>query len=322
MLWILGGLLAVLVALGIAFQIAVWRNAPAVVSAIDWIAGGQNDAEQKAIISTGEHPEQKLTVWGPEHRDPADAPLPVLVFAHGGGWRSGDPVDYGFIGRAFVPEGFIVVLVGYRLGEDTKYPAMLEDTAAAIAWTHEEIAAYGGDPEKITLAGHSAGAYNVVMVGLEEQWLGGKGLSTADIAGVVGIAGPYDFVPFARDSTIAAFGHVEDPAVTQPPMHARSDGPRFLLIQGEKDDLVRPRNARILGQALAEAGGDARTVFYPDMGHDGPLISLAAPLRSRRDVLDLITEFALAASTPVGDQASEQTGDQAETSVPVQAETL
>ncbi len=317
MLWTLGGLVAVAVIAGLALQIAVWRNGPAVVTAIDRIAGGQRDAELKATISTGSHPAQKLTVWGPERRDPADAPLPVLLFAHGGGWRSGDPVDYGFIGRAFAPEGFIVVLVGYRLGEDGKYPAMLEDTASAIAWTHEEIAAYGGDPDKLVLAGHSAGAYNVVMLGLEEQWLGRKGLSTADIAGVIGMSGPYDFAPFARDSTIAAFGHVDDPAITQPPTHVRADGPQFLLIQGEKDDLVRPRNSRILGQALSEAGGTVRTLFYPDMGHNGPLLSLAEPLRSRRDVLDEMMNFAREATSPVIDAPAVTE----ETSVPVQAQT-
>ncbi len=324
MLWILGGLALVAAIAGAAFQIAVWRNGPAVVSAIDRVAGGQQGAEQKAIISTGPHPSQKLVVWGPEHRDPADAPLPVLLFAHGGGWRSGDPVDYGFIARAFVPEGFIVVLVGYRLGEDGKYPGMIEDTANAVAWTHEEIAAYGGDPDALVLAGHSAGAYNVVMLGLEEQWLGRKGLSTTDIAGVIGMAGPYDFAPFARDSTIAAFGHVDDPAITQPPSHVRADAPHMLLIQGEKDDLVRPRNARILGDAITSAGGSARQVFYPEMGHNGPLLSLAEPLRSRRDVLDLMVDFsrgAVANPNSGVPKVSDDAAQAAETSVPVQGET-
>lgn len=328
MLWILGGLALVLVIAAAAFQFAVWRNGPAVVSTIDSIAGGARDAEQKALISTGPHPEQKLVVWGPEHRDPANAPLPVLLFAHGGGWRSGDPLDYGFIARAFVPEGFIVVLVGYRLGEDGKYPGMIEDTANAIAWTHEEIAAYGGDPDKLVLAGHSAGAYNVVMAGLEEQWLGRKGLSTGDIAGVIGMAGPYDFAPFARDSTIAAFGHVDDAAVTQPPTHVRADAPPMLLIQGEKDDLVRPRNARILGEAITAGGGQGRTLFYPDMGHNGPLLSLAEPLRSRRDVARAMVEFARESIASNGasnaanqEQAAQVTEEEAETSVPVQGET-
>ncbi len=310
---VLGGIAVVLIVAGIALQIAVWRNGPAVVSTIDRIAGGTAGAEAKATISTGDHPAQKLVVWGPEDRDPADPPLPVLLFAHGGGWRSGDPVDYGFVGRAFVPEGFIVVLIGYRLGEDGIYPGMLQDTASAIAWTHEEIAAYGGDPDRMVLAGHSAGAYNVVMVGLEEQWLGRHGLSTGDIAGVIGKAGPYDFAPFARDSTIAAFGHVDDPAATQPLTHARADGPHFLLIQGEQDTLVRPRNARVLGEAMEAAGGYALTKFYPTMGHNGPLLSLAAPLRTRREVVDLMANFARAATAP--------TAGENEASVPVQGET-
>ncbi len=311
---ILGAVALVLIVAGIALQIAVWRNGPAVVSAIDRVAGGTVGAEAKATISTGAHPAQKLVVWGPEDRDPAAPPLPVLLFAHGGGWRSGDPVDYGFIGRAFVPEGFIVVLIGYRLGEDGIYPGMIQDTASAIAWTHEEISSYGGDPDRMVLAGHSAGAYNVAMVGLEEQWLGRHGLSTSDISAVIGMAGPYDFAPFASDSTIAAFGHVDDPAATQPVTHARSDGPQFMLLQGEEDTLVEPRHASALKAAFEAAGGpadsNAEVIFYPDQGHNGPLLSLAEPLRSRRDTIQHMTEFARAAFAK-----------RAETSVPVQGET-
>ena len=311
--WILGGLALFAAFAAITIQVAVWRNGPAVLSAVDNLTGGERDAELKATISTGAHPQQKLLVWGPEHRDPADAPLPVMLFAHGGGWRSGDPVDYGFIGRAFVPEGFIVVLSGYRLGEGGKYPAMLEDTASAIAWTHEEIAAYGGDPDRIVIAGHSAGAYNVVMTALEEQWLGRRGLSSSDIAGVIGMSGPYDFAPFKSDSTIAAFGHVDDAGATQPINHARADAPKVLLIQGEEDTLVFPRNSRVLAEQIERAGADPATRFYAEMDHNAPIISLAAPWRSRRDVLDLMTEFARTAST--------STPQLAETSVPVQGET-
>lgn len=317
MLWILGGLALVAIVAGIALQFAISRNGPAVLSAVDRLTGGQRGAELKATISTGSHPQQKLLVWGPEHRDPADAPLPVLLFAHGGSWRSGDPVDYGFIGRAFVAEGFIVVLSGYRLGEDGIYPAMLEDTARAIHWTHEEIAAYGGDPDRIVIAGHSAGAYNVVTTALEEQWLGRKGLSSQDIAGVIGLSGPYDFVPFDSESTIASFGHVDNPMTTQPIAHVRADAPQMLLIHGEKDTLVYPRNTRVLAEALNGAGSRALTKFYPEMEHNDPLISLAAPWRSRRDLVESMAGFAHAVTAP----NSESGAAPEETSVPVQGET-
>lgn len=307
--WLIGGIVAALLIAGGVLMIAISHNGPAVLDAADRLTGGARDAQRKAVISTGEHPQQKLVVWGPEHRDPADAPLPVLVFAHGGSWANGDPVHYGFIGRAFVPEGFVVVLVGYRLGTDGRYPAMIEDTARAIAWTHEEIAAYGGDPDKIVIAGHSAGAYNVAMVALEERWLGRHGLSTDTVKGVIGLSGPYDFAPFTSDSSKAAFGHVENPDVTQPVNHVRSDAPPMLLVHGEADTLVKPRNTRALAERLNAAGGNAIPVFEPEMDHNRPLIGLAAPFRGNSDMIGLLEGFAHAV-----------TGE-AETSVPVQAET-
>ncbi len=206
-----------------------------------------------------------------------------------------------------------MVLAGYRLGEDGKYPAMLEDTAGAIGWTHREIAAYGGDPERIIVAGHSAGAYNVVMASLEEQWLAREGLSTRDISGVIGLSGPYDFVPFDSESTIASFGHVDDPASTQPVEHVKDDAPQMLLVHGEEDTLVYPRNTRALAEGLRQAGGHALTVFPSEMEHNDPLLALAAPWRGRSAVFEHVVGFALAVTGPEANHAK--------TSVPVQGET-
>ena len=296
MWWVLGGLVAVLVIGAIALQIAISRNGPAVLDTVDRIAGGARDAELKATIPTGDHPQQKVIVWGPDDRETTDIARPVLVFAHGGSWRSGDPVDYGFIGRAFVPKGFIVVLAGYRLGPDGAYPAMLEDTAAAIGWTRREIAQYGGDPDRIVIAGHSAGAYNVAMAALEDRWLAREGVRPGDIAGVVGLSGPYDFYPFDSDSTIAAFGHVTDGESTQPINHTRGPAPQMLLIHGEEDTLVYPRNTRILSEQLKAADNHALPVFLPDADHNRPLIALAAPWRDNSELVETIAGFAIAAS--------------------------
>ncbi|MEM6474588.1 MAG: alpha/beta hydrolase [Pseudomonadota bacterium] len=313
MLWVLGATVLIVLIAGIALQAAIARNGPAVLSTVDRIIGGDAGARLQATISTGKHPSQKLIVWGPAQRDPSDAALPVLLFAHGGSWRSGDPVDYGFLARAFVSKGFVVVLAGYRLHPDGVYPAMIEDTARAIAWAHDDIAQYGGDPDRIIIAGHSAGAYNVVMAALEQQWLGRKGLSPDDIAGVVGLSGPYDFYPFDSESTINAFGKATEPEATQPLAHIRGDAPPLLLIHGEKDDLVAVHNSRGLAKQIEAAGGAVETRYYPEMTHNDPLISLASPWRNRRDVDEQIAEFALSVS------ARSDTGRD-QTSVPVQAE--
>lgn len=310
------GVIAVLgVASGIYLAMTLSRNGPALLTAIDRVAGGNGGASELEVASTGSHPAQKLHVWGNE--EASGEKRPVLVFVHGGGWRSGDPGTYGYFGHAFVPKGFVVVLAGYRLGEDGIYPGMLEDTASAIAWTKANIARHGGDPERIVLAGHSAGAYNVVQVALEDRWLAAHGASPADISGVIGMAGPYDFAPFKRDSTIAAFGHVDDAAATQPVNHVSADAPQMLLINGEKDELVGARNARLLARKLKAAGGQALTIIPEEMDHNGPIVNLAAPWRGNSEFFDLVSGFAIAVTSEAGDVAT--TRD--DLSVPVQDET-
>jgi acetyl esterase/lipase len=241
----------------------------------------------------GTHPAQKLRIYRPDGYDDSQ-PLPVLLFVHGGSWSWGDPDDYNFIARAFAPAGFVVVLAGYRLGEDGRYPAMLEDTAAAIVESARLAPQFGGDSARIVLAGHSAGAYDVVQVALEERWLAASGLQPA---GVIGLSGPYDFYPFDKPSSEAAFGSVGAGAESQPINHARADAPPMLLIHGEDDALVKPRNSRALAAALGDAGAPVETKFYPGFDHNAPLISLASPWRRSRDVDDAMIAFARRVTT-------------------------
>ena len=317
MLWALGAIVVMALVGGIYLFMTLSTNGPYALSAVDRIAGGARGATELVEVSTGDHPAQKLHVWGPESAAAEEEARPVLIFVHGGGWRSGDPGGYGYFGRSFVPEGFVVVLAGYRLGEDGIYPGMLEDTASAIAWTHANIADHGGDPNRIVLAGHSAGAYNVVQIALEDRWLGAHGLSPADISGVIGMAGPYDFAPFDSDSTIAAFGHVEDGASTQPVNFVRADAPPMLLINGEKDTLVGARNARLLAELLNKAGANAIPMVIPDMTHNDPILYLAAPWRDRADYSKFVFDFAKAVTSGVYDRKASNE----EASVQVQDET-
>ena len=294
MAWTLGVLLALVIMAAIGLQIAISRDGPAVLSAVDRISGGTGGAELKAKISTGEHEHQKVIVWGPEDHSSDDPLRPVLLFVHGGSWNSGDPESYDFVGRAFVEQGFVVALGGYRLGDAGKYPGMIEDTARAFAWVHQEIASYGGDPKNIVIAGHSAGAYNVMVTALEDKWLARHALSPNDIAGVVGLSGPYDFLPLDSDSTIASFGHVEEGApldATQPVNLVQANAPPKLLIHGEKDTLVGMRHSKELAGRVSNVGVDAGLELYPEMTHNDPLISIAAPWRNRRDVVAKISTF-------------------------------
>ncbi len=293
--WILLGFAAVALLAGASFQFALARNGPAVLDTIDRMVGGTRGVELVHRETIGNSVQQKILVY----RAAGDgSPKPVIIFFHGGSWRSGNPDDYGFVARALVPEGFTVVLAGYRLMPGGEYPAMLEDTASAIAWVGQNISRYSGDPDNIFIAGHSAGAYNVVQVALERQWLGREGLSPAIIKGVIGLSGPYDFLPLDSDSTKAAFGGATDLRATQPINHVRGDAPPMLLVHGEEDTLVKPRNTRALSAAITAAGGIGRPVFFTGMDHNATLLALASPWRSGRSVLDAIVNFAETAGEP------------------------
>ena len=288
LVWIGGGILAAMLAGYIGLQFAISRNGPAVLNSIDRVFGGSQNVERVASATFGPDSAQKLAVY---RSVGTTGPRPVILFKHGGSWASGDPDYYAFIGRNFASQGFVVVVAGYRLFPEARYPEMLEDTAGAVGWAYRNIARYGGDPGEIWLIGHSAGAYNVVQTALEPRWLARKDVPATAVRGVVGISGPYDFYPFDNVSTRNSFGDATAPEGTQPVNHVSEAAPPLLLIAGEKDRTVRPRNTRRLEQAMRNAGGHVEAVIYPSMSHNTPLLALAHPWRKRRPVMQRIQRF-------------------------------
>ncbi len=173
------GWIALAVAAGLVTAlVAGWRyahatNSVALLDLADRVLAG-NSGSRVALRNTafGADPAQRLDVIAPD----GPGPHPVLVFIHGGGWHSGVPGEYGFIGRHFARAGYVVVLPGYRLGKEGRYPHMLQDGAAALAWVQANMARLGGDPQRVFVMGHSAGAYNAVMLALEPRWLAEAGV--------------------------------------------------------------------------------------------------------------------------------------------------
>jgi acetyl esterase/lipase len=236
----------------------------------------------------GPDPRQRLDVYRPSGEAEG---LPVLVFCYGGAWNSGDRTLYDFAGRAFAAAGFLTIVFDYRLVPQARFPAFVEDTAAAIAWAHREAGRYGGDGARIFLAGHSAGAYNVAMAALDGRFLSRFGLSPDVIGGVAALAGPYDFLPLDDPATIEAFGHWPEPEATQPVNAVNSDAPPFLLITGNGDRTVYPRNSLRLAERLEAAGVEVRLMLLDGLGHADVLTAIARPLRWRAPVLETITRF-------------------------------
>ncbi len=299
--WILASAAVFAIILFGVYRYALATNGVAALDRIDRLVGGTGGT--RLALADGHYgplAAQTVDVTVPDAA--ATGPRPIVIFVHGGGWRSGAPRDYRFMGRMLARAGYVAVLPGYRLTPDGIFPHMLEDSAAAVAWTRAEAARFGGDPDRIVLMGQSAGAYNVVMLGLERQWLGRAGVPEAAIRGIIGLSGPYDFLPFDSQSSIRAFGHVSPPEQTQPIRFVRGDAPPMLLITGDADVTVKPRNTRVLAAALGQLDAPVDTVIVPGASHADTVIKLAAPFTRDRRVIDPVLAFLAertAASAPV-----------------------
>ncbi|GEP02391.1 alpha/beta hydrolase [Methylobacterium oxalidis] len=243
----------------------------------------------------GENPRRRLDVFVP-----VDAPehAPVLVFFYGGSWQSGAKEDYAFVGHALAAQGFVTVLPDYRLYPEAAFPGFLEDGAAAIAWVRDNIAEYGGDPRRIVLAGHSAGAYNAVMLGLDPRYLRAEGVDPKVIRAVAGLSGPYDFHPFDHDTSKRVFGQAPDPARTQPVTFAGPHSPPAFLATGEADTVVRPRNTRSLAAKLRAARVPVQERIYPGLDHTDTLLALSVTFRSKAPELAEMAAFLKAQAMP------------------------
>lgn len=235
----------------------------------------------------GPAPRQTLDVYTPRRMDAA---APVAVFFYGGGWEKGRKWDYGWVAQALANRGYVVVLPDYRLYPQVRFPTFLEDAAQSVRWAADNAPAYGGDPSRIVLLGHSAGAYNAVMLALDERYLKAAGVNPGALQAVVGIAGPYDFLPLEGHAA-GVFGGAKDPGQTQPVELARPDAPPMLLLTGLADKIVDPSNTEALGRAVQQAGGKAEVRTYPGVGHNEIMAAISVPFRERASVLDDIASF-------------------------------
>lgn len=234
----------------------------------------------------GPDPRQRLDVYAPADRRPVH---PVIVFFYGGSWNSGTRSGYAFVGRALAARGFVVAIPDYRLVPQIRFPAFLEDNAAAVRWVRGHVAGLGGDPDRLVLAGHSAGAYAAAMLALDPRWLGADRRA---VRGWAGLAGPYDFLPLDQPVTQAAFGAAPDPAATQPVTFASAGDPPAFLATGDRDTLVGPRNSDVLAARLVAAGVPVERRRYAGVGHVGLVTAIARPFRGRAPVLADMIAFA------------------------------
>ena len=233
-------------------------------------------------VAFGPGPRDRMDVYRPPG---ARGAAPLVVFLYGGSWRMGARGMYPFVALPLAQRGAVVAVPDYRLFPEVEFPDFLRDNARAVAWAMEHAAEWGADPARTVLVGHSAGAYNAAMLALDPRWLAEAGADRSSLAGAVGLAGPYDFLPItgrAREVFAAAGAGPE----TQPVSYVDGRNPPMLLLAGADDATVRPRNTEALAARIRARGGPVEARVYPGVGHVGIVTAFAPLFNGRAPVLD------------------------------------
>jgi acetyl esterase/lipase len=262
------------------------------------VLGGHHAQVHADIVFDAPH-DLKLDVYAPA----AAKDAPVVVFFYGGAWVNGERAWYRYAGEALSKHGVVVVIPDYRKTPQARFPVFMDDAALAVAWARAHAAAYGGDARHLFLMGHSAGAHIGALLATDARYLARVGMQPRDLAGFIGLAGPYDFAPFTDDYLIDVFG--SDPAAqaaAMPVNYVDGDEPPMLLLQGLADTTVWPRNTTSLAAKLQQHGEAVETKFYSGIGHLRIALSLAAPFSgwttALPDTLDFIARRSAAAVPP------------------------
>ena len=267
-----------------------------------WLGGCSGVGTLNAVTARGSHtlqadvaygglPRQRLDVYRPLAAAPAGG-WPVVVFFYGGSWNSGERGDYRFLGEALSARGVLTLVADYRLYPEVRYPDFVEDSAQAVAFGLDHAAQWGGDPKRVFVMGHSAGGYNAAMVALDARWLAANRHAPQDLAGWIGLAGPYDFFPTDNPDAQPVFFHPHYPPRAQPIEFTQTRARPTFVGAPTKDSLVSPeRSTRQLAARLAAAGTPVTLRTYPGASHTTLIGAFAWPLRWVAPVLDDVVAF-------------------------------
>ena len=240
-------------------------------------------------IAYGPDPRHRLDVYRPL----VDAPqTPLVVFFYGGSWTRGERADYRFVGEALASSGVCAVVADYRLSPAVGWRDILHDCAAAVHWAQRNGAGLGADPRRLFVMGHSAGGYNAAMLALDPRWLGSGAGGPQSLAGWIGVAGPYDFLPITDPDTQRAFGWPATPSGSQPVEHVSASAPPALLVAPANDSVVSTQRSTVgLGRRLEAAGVPVRVRVLEGLNHATVIGALAGPLRALAPVREEVLGF-------------------------------
>jgi acetyl esterase/lipase len=264
------GLVAMLLG-GCRSGVFLLANAPSAFGAYD----------RHSELSYGEAARQRLDVYAPHdarHR-------PVVIFWYGGSWTEGGKANYRFVGAALAERGFVAVIPDYRLYPAVTFPAFCEDGAHAIDWVQEHIDEFGGDPERIVLMGHSAGAHIAAFLAFNHEFVAKAGANPNSIVGLVGLSGPYVLVP-DTDVLRATFPAPYTNADWQPIRFVDARSPPTLLLHGLNDKEVEPEQSVALHAALAAHHVRVEMHLYAHRRHGDTIAPFAQLARARSSAFE------------------------------------
>jgi acetyl esterase/lipase len=248
----------------------------------------------------GAYRRRRDVVYGPDARHrldfylpdrPAARPAPLVVFWHGGRWSSGDKAEYRFVAAALAELGYATAVPNYRLYPQVKMPGFMEDAARAASWAAEHATELEADAGRLYFMGHSAGAHIAALLALDGRYFASLHRSAPRIEGVIGLSGPYDFLPLREDDVRDIFGPPELYPASQPINFVSIGAPPMLLIHGARDTMVSPHNSQNLAAALIARGVPATLKMYPNLVHADTVAALSLPMRRRAGTLADIETF-------------------------------
>jgi acetyl esterase/lipase len=233
----------------------------------------------------GENARQRLDVFSPR-----TGGHPVVVFFYGGSWTMGQKSQYAFVGAALAARGYVTVIPDYRLYPEVRFPEFLADPVRAVAWVRQHAREFGGDPDRIVLMGHSAGAYTAAMLALNVEYLAKAAVPAHSIVGLIGLSGPYALAP-NTDTLYAIFAKPYVPEDWQPLRFASGRAPPTLLLQGSDDTVVSSTQTQEMQDALQSHGVHVESHFYPRRGHADTIASFSLAGRFRTPALNETLAF-------------------------------
>lgn len=255
----------------IAMHIPLARRDP--LAAIDLLTPREG-SRSIPDIDYGPHGGQKADLHLPD--PPRTSQMAGVVFFHGGRWSYGCREEYRFVAHALATRGHAVMVCDYRKYPSVRFPAFVEDAAAATAWALRHLPDHGVDPDLIFLMGHSAGAHMAALATMDRRYAEVHGTQPDSLAGLVLISGPFDFYPIRGAELREIFGPEQGHPETQPMRFVRRGLPPMLLLHGRRDRTVSPSSSARMASAVRAQGVEAHAIFYDHLAHTNILTGLSA----------------------------------------------